>query len=61
MLGPAMLILSETARERKRARLLEEGGKTSVRMLLPVALFIFPVLLIVLLYPAGSELLGLDS
>lgn len=60
-LGPSMLTLSETARERKRARLLEEGGKTSVRMLLPVALFIFPVLLIVLLYPAGSELLGLDS
>jgi len=54
-----MLALAETARDRERAHLLEEGGKAAVRMLFPIALFIFPVFLIVLLYPAGVELLGL--
>jgi len=58
-LAPAMLALAETVRDRGRARLVEEGGKAAVRMLFPVALFIFPVFLVVLLYPAGVELLGL--
>lgn len=58
-LAPAMLALAETARDRERAHLLEAGGKAAVRMLFPIALFIFPVFLIVLLYPAGVELLGL--
>jgi tight adherence protein C len=60
-LGPAMLALAESVRERRRAHLREEGGKAAVRMLLPVALFIFPVFLVVLLYPAGVELLGLSG
>ena len=60
-LAPAMLALSETVRDRRRAQLLEEGGKAAVRMLFPVALFIFPVFLVVLLYPAGVQLLGLGS
>lgn len=58
-LGQAMLALAETARDRERTQLLEEGAKASVRMLFPIALFIFPVFLVVLLYPAGVELLGL--
>ena len=60
-LGQAMLTLGETVRDKKRARLLEEGGKSTVRMLFPVAAFIFPVFLVVLLYPAGVELLGLGG
>ena len=60
-LAPAMLALSETVRDRRRAQLIEEGGKAAVRMLFPVALFIFPVFLVVLLYPAGVQLLGLGS
>ena len=60
-LAPAMLSLSETVRDRRRAQLLEEGGKAAVRMLFPVTLFIFPVFLVVLLYPAGVELLGLGT
>lgn len=60
-LAPAMLALSETVRDRRRAQLIEEGGKAAVRMLFPVALFIFPVFLVVLLYPAGVELLGLGN
>lgn len=60
-LGQSMLTLAETVRERKRVRMLEEGGKSTIRMLFPVALFIFPVFLVVLLYPAGMELLGLGG
>jgi len=60
-LAPAMLSLAETVRDRRRAQLLEEGGKAAVRMLFPVTLFIFPVFLVVLLYPAGVELLGLGT
>ena len=60
-LGPTLLALADTVRDRRRARLVEEGGKGSVRMLFPVALFIFPVFLVVLLYPAGVQLLGLGS
>ena len=60
-LAPAVLSLSETVRDRRRAQLLEEGGKAAVRMLFLVSLFIFPVFLVVLLYPAGVELLGLGT
>lgn len=57
-LGPAMLALAASAREQERAQLLEQGGTAAVRMLFPIALFIFPVFLVVLLYPAGVALLG---
>ena len=60
-LQPALSSLQETVRERRRSELVEAGGKASVRMLFPVALFIFPVFLVVLLYPAGVELLGLGG
>ncbi len=58
-LGSAVLALSETVRAARRAQLLEDGGKAAVKMIFPVTLFIFPVFLVVLLYPAGVELLGL--
>ena len=60
-LSGAMLTLAETVRDRWRTHLLAEGGKSTVRMLLPVAVFIFPVFLVVLLYPAGVQLLGLSG
>jgi tight adherence protein C len=41
-------------RERKRLRIVEEGGKGSIRMVLPVALFILPVLFVILLAPAAA-------
>ena len=59
--APSLLSLAETVRDRRRAALVEAGGRASVRMLFPVALFIFPVFLVVLLYPAGVELLGLGE
>jgi tight adherence protein C len=41
-------------RDRKRLRIVEEGGKGSIRMVLPVALFILPVLFVILLAPAAA-------
>jgi tight adherence protein C len=52
---------AEALRERKRLRIVEEGGKASVRVLLPVALFIMPVLFVVLLVPAAVELMRLGG
>jgi pilus assembly protein TadC len=40
---------------------VEAGGKASVRMILPVALFILPVLFVVVLVPASVELVHLGS
>ena len=52
---------AEALREQKRLRIVEEGGKASVRMVLPVALFILPVLFVVLLVPAAVELMHLGG
>ena len=56
-----LVVQAEALRERKRLRLIEEGGKASIRMLLPVALFILPVLFVVLLAPAAVELMNLGG
>lgn len=42
-------------RERKRLYIVEEGGKGSVRMIIPVAVFILPVLFVILLAPAAAS------
>lgn len=52
---------AEALREQKRLRIVEEGGKASVRMVLPVALFILPVLFVVLLVPAAVDLMHLGG
>lgn len=52
---------ADAVREARRLRLLETGGKASVNMLLPVALFILPVLFIVILAPAGAQLVRLGG
>jgi tight adherence protein C len=52
---------AEALRERQRLRIVEAGGKASVRMILPVALFILPVLFVVVLVPASLELVRLGS
>jgi len=52
---------ADAIREQKRLRIIEEGGKASVRMVLPVALFILPVLFVVLLVPAAVELMHLGG
>jgi tight adherence protein C len=45
-------------RERKRLRIVEEGGKGNIRMVVPVALFILPVLFVILLAPAAATVLS---
>jgi tight adherence protein C len=52
---------AEALRDRQRLRIVEEGGKASVRMVLPVALFILPVLFVVVLVPATSQLMNLGG
>lgn len=52
---------AEALREQKRLRIVEAGGKASVRMLLPVAVFILPVLFVVLLVPAAVQLMSLGG
>jgi tight adherence protein C len=52
---------AEALRDRQRLRIVEEGGKASVRMVLPVALFILPVLFVVVLIPASIQLMNLGS
>ncbi len=52
---------AEALRDRQRLRIVEEGGKASVRMVLPVALFILPVLFVVVLVPASLQLTNLGG
>lgn len=52
---------AESLREKKRLKIVEEGGKATVRMILPVALFILPVLFVVLLVPAAMEIIRLGG
>jgi tight adherence protein C len=42
-------------RERKRLLIVEEGTKGSIRMIVPVAVFILPVLFVVLLAPVAAS------
>lgn len=58
---PSLAAQAESLREHKRLRIVEEGGKATVRMLLPVALFILPVLFVVLLVPAVVQVLHLGG
>jgi tight adherence protein C len=60
-LAQSLAAQAEALRERQRVRIVEEGGKASVRMVLPVALFILPVLFVVILVPATVELMQLGS
>ncbi|MFI5269554.1 MAG: type II secretion system F family protein [Chloroflexota bacterium] len=57
----ALTMQADVVREAKRMRILAEGGKATVRMLLPVAVLILPVLFVVILYPAGVQLLQLGG
>ena len=60
-LGQALPAHAQALRERERLHIVEEGGKASVRMLLPVALLILPALFVVVLVPAAAELMRLGG
>ncbi len=62
MLGVSMAkilrIQSDQMRVKRRQRAEEEAHKAPIKMIVPMGLFIFPALLIVLLTPAGLRLYG---
>jgi tight adherence protein C len=60
-LGQALAAHAQAMRERQQLHIVEEGGKASVRMLLPVAVLILPVLFVVVLVPAAVELTRLGG
>jgi tight adherence protein C len=60
-LGQALAAHAHGLRERQRVHIVEEGGKATVRMLLPVALLILPALFVVVLVPAAVELTRLGG
>jgi tight adherence protein C len=60
-LGQALPAHAQALRERQRLHVVEEGGKASVRMLLPVAVLILPALFVVVLVPAAAELTRLGG
>jgi tight adherence protein C len=60
-LGQALAAHAQALREGQRLHIVEEGGKASVRMLLPVALLILPALFVVVLVPAAAELTRLGG
>jgi len=60
-LGQALPAHALALRERQRLHIVEEGGKSSVRMLLPVALLILPAFFVVVLVPAAAELTRLGT
>jgi tight adherence protein C len=60
-LAQALAAQAQALREQQRLHVVEEGGKATVRMLLPVALLILPVLFVVVLVPAAAELTRLGG
>jgi tight adherence protein C len=60
-LGQALAAHAQAMRERQQLHIVEEGGKATVRMLLPVALLILPALFVVVLVPAAAELTHLGG
>lgn len=60
-LGQALAAHAQALRERQRLYIVEEGGKATVRMLLPIAVLILPALFIVVLVPAAVELTRLGG
>jgi tight adherence protein C len=55
-LTDALRAQAATLRERKRMHIVSEGGKGTVRMVIPVAIFILPVLFVIVLAPAAANL-----
>jgi tight adherence protein C len=60
-LAQALAAQAEALREQKRLWIVEEGGKATTRMVIPVALLILPTLLIVLLVPAAVQVMNLGG
>jgi tight adherence protein C len=57
--GQVLAAQADALRERRKAEIVEAGGRATVRMVIPIAVFVLPVLVIVILVPAGVQLLQL--
>jgi tight adherence protein C len=57
----ALSAQSDALREEKRVRIVAEGAKAMVRMLVPAAVFIIPVYFVVLLGPPAMQVMGLSG
>jgi tight adherence protein C len=57
----ALSAQADALREEKRMRIVAEGGRSAVRMLLPVAAFILPVYFVILLGPAVLQVVHLGG
>lgn len=58
-LGEMLATQAEVARERAQARLVEAGARATLAMLLPVGALILPAYILVILFPAAIQILGL--
>ena len=54
--GEALRVFSDEMRSKRMLRAEEQANKLSVKMLLPLALFIFPVVLMVIMLPIGLKI-----
>jgi tight adherence protein C len=55
-LGQALRLQATEIRERRMAFIKEQAGKLPVKMMLPLVLFIFPALFVVILGPAAVQM-----
>jgi Flp pilus assembly protein TadB len=60
-LSESLAAQAAALRDRQQAELLAAGGKTMIKMLLPVAVCMLPVLLLILFVPAGAQLFRLGA
>ena len=54
--GDALRIFSDEMRDKRLLRAEETANKLSVKLVIPLALFIFPVILMIVMLPVGVKL-----
>jgi tight adherence protein C len=57
-IGEALRVFGEDMREKRLLRAEEAANKLSVKMVLPLGLFIFPVVLLVVMLPVAIKLIS---
>jgi tight adherence protein C len=57
-IGSALRVLSDTMRLKRRQLAEERAAKTAVKIMIPLVLFIFPGVFVVLVGPAGIQIAG---
>ena len=60
-LASALRLQASEIRERRMAFVKEQAGKLPVKMMLPLVLFIFPALFIVILGPAAVQIMQMSA